>query len=1117
MFGILAVLVLVSTLGFAASIWPTQASASQGPVAAYSFDEGEGSTAEDSFGEHDGTVEGAGWTKGKFGGALEFDGEAEDLVTIPGTEDLQLEEFTLEAWVRPAQSDLLAPIVAKLDEEDFGYALYSGGDSAAGRPQGYLLEGIQISATAYDDEELPEHAWSHIAVANDGAHIRIYVNGELEDTSPVDEDVKAGGEGPLTIGGNEAFEAGEYFSGKIDEVRVYDRALEAGEVAADKGSGIESAATGPVAAYSFDEGEGSTAEDSFGEHDGTVEGAEWFDRGKFGKALYFDGSEGDLVTVPDSNDLDLADEFTLEAWVRPDEANEWSAVLTKERGEGALSYQMHAEGEGNAPVGYVGNSEGSFEVEAGDDPIPPHVWSHLALIYDGSKLRYYIDGELKGTDSGADPGPSADPLLIGGDISWGEEDAFKGLIDEVRVYDRALSEAEVQGDQGAGIETSSRAPVAAYSFDAGEGSTAEDVSGNEHDGAIEGAEWFDRGKYGKALSFDGENDCVTVADAEDLRITEELTVEGWVKARSPLSDDPVVYKDTSGETGHGLGIGIYNYGKPEAFIGEGEGEFESVVSPEKVEANVWSHLAFTYDGGHMRLYVNGDLVASQSQSEGAPWGEGDLVIGCNPNYPEHFQGLIDEVRIYNRALDEEEVAASLGSLPFVRTEESEADSTEAVLLGTVNPMGYVTTYRFEYGTTSAYGKSIPESANEIEEWVTGHEPEEVDQAIDELEPETTYHYRIVATNALGSFVGHDQTFTTSAAEPSPLAATSFEGRVGVNWSGLLTSPTETQEVDESGAEMFRVVVNPGCTENEEDLKKHRTHNDELFLSMAENHVTILPDVNGIPCRQGGNRLPPIGSGTGALKRWKDGLEALAKRYGPEGGFWEKYPSLKAYAPTYWEIWNEENVENNAAPNGELVPERYGQLLGASNDLLDEVDGKIKILFGGLLTIGKTKPKITKNGPIPGESEMRIRTFLKRAGHIEDYDAVSLHPYAFLGSVQSVTGKVKRNIRRARAAVNKYGGGQSKDIWVTEIGWAVAGEPGPDPVHVAISPAVQEERLNSVFDMIKNRSAEDDFNIRNIFWYNIRDVAGAKWDAHCGLLDREGSKRSAFAAFKAQAE
>ena len=204
-----------------------------GPIAAYSFDEGEGKTLHDMTGTaHDGAIEGAAWARGKYGGALEFDGEAEDLVTIPGTEDLQLEEFTIEAWVRPSDTTLLAPVVAKLSDEDFGYALYAGGDSNAGRPEGYILDGKEIDAHAVDDEALPEHAWSHIAVTNDGNKIRLYVNGELEDTG-WSSDVKAGGAGPLTIGGNEAFEAGEYFSGKIDEVRVYERALDAGDIVSD--------------------------------------------------------------------------------------------------------------------------------------------------------------------------------------------------------------------------------------------------------------------------------------------------------------------------------------------------------------------------------------------------------------------------------------------------------------------------------------------------------------------------------------------------------------------------------------------------------------------------------------------------------------------------------------------------------------------------------------------------------------------------------------------------------------------------------------------------------------------------------------------------------------------
>jgi Concanavalin A-like lectin/glucanases superfamily len=285
-------------------------------------------------------------------------------------------------------------------------------------------------------------------------------------------------------------------------------------------------------------------------------------------------------------------------------------------------------------------------------------------------------------------------------------------------------------------------PIAAYSFDAGEGATAEDVTGNEHDGEIEGASWFDNGKYGSALSFDGENDCVTVADAEDLRITEELTVEAWVKPSS-LSDGPVIYKDAWGNKAHALGIGIFEYGKPEAFIGEGEGEFESVVSSKAIEANVWSHLAFTYDGGHMRLYVDGELVASKAQSEGPPWGEGDLVIGCNPNYPEHFEGLIDEVRVYNRALGSQEakdITAPFFAPSFYATPVTESGKTTVVTAGAYDsdsPRGQAPNYVYRYGINSEPASSWKMTDHNYFTVATPEETEDI-------------NFEIYATDAAGN-------------------------------------------------------------------------------------------------------------------------------------------------------------------------------------------------------------------------------------------------------------------------------------------------------------------------------------------------------------------------------
>src|ERR1044072_796113 len=202
--------------------------------------------------------------------------------------------------------------------------------------------------------------------------------------------------------------------------------------------------------------------------------------------------------------------------------------------------------------------------------------------------------------------------------------------------------------------TASAPPLAAYSFDAGEGEVAEDLA-CEHAGEIEAATWT-KGRYGSALSFDGENDCVTVADASDLDLGEELTLEAWVKPRS-LSDLPILYKDSGGDPAYGLMIGVHTFGNPEGLIGEDPEEFETVIGPEDMEEDVWSHLAFTFDEAHMRLYLNGELVETEPQSDGPMTGEGSLSIGCNHLSPENFEGLIDEVRVYDRALDVEEVLA----------------------------------------------------------------------------------------------------------------------------------------------------------------------------------------------------------------------------------------------------------------------------------------------------------------------------------------------------------------------------------------------------------------------------------------------------------------------------
>jgi hypothetical protein len=675
-----AVMTLVLVLASAAAVLTRSSgravAATFGPVAEYSFDQdpGEAGTIEDQSGDgHTATIHGAEWTAhGRYGGAMEFDaGEGEEL-TVPASEEFELEEFTLEAWVRPEEARELAPVVANTTtgpEAGPGYALFAGGDGGElGHPEAFATEGDLIGPSAAGEKPLRDHAWTHLAATYDGSKVRLYADGVLVDESAADP-IGQLGEGELQIGGDEPWDEGGFFDGRIDELRIYDRALDEAEVAQDMETPIQTPKSGPVAEYSFDEGgaetEATTVQDlSDHGHTATIEGATWA-RGRYGAGLEFHGAaEEDVLRVPDSPELDLGEGFTLEAWVRPGEGdNTWAPLISKsipgDEGLTEYAYYLYAgDYEEDRPAG------GVFEGEYlhADASLPVHAWSQVTLTFDGATERLYVDGALVDEGTGEAPPVSGGDLEIGGSV--GHTNFFDGRIDEVRIYDRGLSAAEVGADMETPIQTPKAGPVAAYSFDEGEigteGGTVQDVSGNEHTATLEGGADRVKGKYGNAVHFLNEGDCASVPDSPELRLSEEFTLEAWVRPEGGgVYEDPVVVRESEGNAVFGLGIGSRDPEFAEGFIGEGKGS-KAAIGGEELRENAWVHLATTYDGADLRLYVDGELVATKAAPTGPAVGEGTLHIGCDgPDGP--FGGKIDEVRLYGRALNAAEVDSDMES------------------------------------------------------------------------------------------------------------------------------------------------------------------------------------------------------------------------------------------------------------------------------------------------------------------------------------------------------------------------------------------------------------------------------------------------------------------------
>ena len=209
------------------------------------------------------------------------------------------------------------------------------------------------------------------------------------------------------------------------------------------------ATTGLVAAYGFDEGSGTTVADASGNgHNGTTSNTTWA-TGKFGKALQFNGT-GALVTIPNATALQLSTGMTLEAWVNPSAVTStWEDVIYK----GNDNYYLEATSTNASKPDAGLIAGGSYADAVGTAKLTANTWAYLTETYDGSTLRLYVNGtQVASTAHTGTIATSTNSLQIGGDTIYSQY--FAGLIDEVRIYNVALTAAQIQSDMATPVGSS---------------------------------------------------------------------------------------------------------------------------------------------------------------------------------------------------------------------------------------------------------------------------------------------------------------------------------------------------------------------------------------------------------------------------------------------------------------------------------------------------------------------------------------------------------------------------------------------------------------------------------------------------------------------------------------
>ncbi|GII80486.1 hypothetical protein Sru01_54680 [Sphaerisporangium rufum] len=218
----------------------------------------------------------------------------------------------------------------------------------------------------------------------------------------------------------------------------------------------------PVLAYGMEEGQGTTVLDSAGggAH-GTLESATWSPDGRYGKALSFSGGQGRLL-LPASVSSRLSGGMTFEAWVRPADVRSSGILLSNrddEDEEAWNEYVLRVRGDGSVYVSFY--TPDTSYVVAGP-PLPRNVWSHLAVTHDGFSMRLFINGnQIDAVEPVNELPIFTNPWSVAGYPLSGGNPSFQGLVDEVRLYDAALSEERIRADMATRVNDVVDAPPSA--------------------------------------------------------------------------------------------------------------------------------------------------------------------------------------------------------------------------------------------------------------------------------------------------------------------------------------------------------------------------------------------------------------------------------------------------------------------------------------------------------------------------------------------------------------------------------------------------------------------------------------------------------------------------------
>jgi hypothetical protein len=597
-----------------------------------------------------------------------------------------------------------------------------------------------------------------------------------------------------------------------------------------------------VAQWKMDEGSGNILTDASEYHNnGTTVGSPVWVTGKIGQALRLDGNS-QYVTVSNNPSLSPTTAITLAAWIKPEKlATQYvikKAILGVKDGyeltlsqSGQVFFRMNEKTSLNT---YRVNSLTLY-------PTDGNTWMHIAATFDGFVLKLYINGNLeKSLTLDTSVAISANTSVLGIGAQSDGTSMFKGAIDDERIYNVALSNAEIlniivesppiapvltgpsneataiminpsdlswNGVTGAAsyegqvstspdftsivvdqtnitdtltqvsglvnstiyywrvraingvgssdwsqvwsFTTASNNPlVAQWKMDEGSGTNLTDASEYGNNGTTVGSPVWVTGKIGQALQLDGNTQYAAISNSASLNPTTAITLSAWIKPEQ-LGTQYILKKAINSNT-DGYELSLSSSGKVFFRINQktsGDTYRINSLGSYPTDGNTWMHVAATYDGAVLKLYINGVEDASLTLINPPAINTNSLIIGigAQPDGQSKFKGSIDDARIYNIALNPSDILNIVAeATPVAPRLVGPANSSIGITINpltlTWNTVATASSYKVQVSITPDFSSTVFDQSSISTTSVS----------VPGLNNYSVYYWRVRANNTIGN-------------------------------------------------------------------------------------------------------------------------------------------------------------------------------------------------------------------------------------------------------------------------------------------------------------------------------------------------------------------------------